>query len=76
MTDGPIMGTNCHHVCKNQCNLLDIHHRASYELCVPGASTVKWIAIDPCSGSSASDPNLYTNFAFHEIEIHKHIENL
>jgi hypothetical protein len=39
-----------------------------------GASTVKWIALDPCSGLSESDPKLYTNFEFHEIEIHGHLE--
>ena len=26
------------------------------------ASTVKWIALDPCSSLSESDPKLYTNF--------------
>jgi hypothetical protein len=41
-----------------------------------GASTVKWIALDPCSSLSESDPKLYTNFEFHEIEIHKHLENI
>ena len=41
-----------------------------------GASTVKWIALDPCSGLSESDPKLYTNFKFHEIEVHKHLENI
>ena len=28
----------------------------------PGASTVKWTALDPCSGLRESDPKLYTNF--------------
>ena len=41
-----------------------------------GASTVKWTTNDPCSGSSESDPKLYTNFEFYEIEIHKHLENI
>ena len=41
-----------------------------------GASTVKWTALHPCSDLSASDPNLYTNFEFHEVEIHKHLENI
>ena len=36
---------------------------------------VKWASLDPCSGLSESDPKLYTNFEFHEIEIHKHLEN-
>ena len=27
-----------------------------------------------CSGLSASDPKLYTNFEIHEIEIHKHLK--
>ena len=41
-----------------------------------GASTEKWTSLDPCSGLSESDPKLYTNFKFHEIEIHKHLENI
>ena len=41
-----------------------------------GASTVKWTTLDPCSGLSEGDPNLYTNFEFHEIEIHKHLGNI
>ena len=41
-----------------------------------GASTVKWKTLDPCSNLSASDPKLYTNLEFHEIEIHKHLENI
>ena len=41
-----------------------------------GASTVKWTTLDPCSGLSESDPKLYTNFEFYEIEIHKHLENI
>ena len=41
-----------------------------------GANTVKWITLDPCLGLSESDPKLYTNFKFHEIEIHKHLENI
>jgi hypothetical protein len=43
-----------------------------------GASTVKWTTLDPCSGlsESESDPKLYTNFEFHEIEIHRHLENI
>jgi hypothetical protein len=41
-----------------------------------GASTVKWTALDPCSGLSESDPRLYTNFEFYEIEIHKHLESI
>ena len=41
-----------------------------------GASTVKWTALDPCSGLSESDPKIYTKFEFHEIEIHKHLENI
>jgi hypothetical protein len=31
---------------------------------------------DPCSSLSESDPKLYTNFEFHEIEIHRHLENI
>ena len=41
-----------------------------------GASTVKWTTLDPCSGLSESDPKLYTNFEFYEVEIHKHLENI
>ena len=41
-----------------------------------GASIVKWTTLDPCSGLSESDPKLYTNFEFYEIEIHKHLENI
>ena len=41
-----------------------------------GASTVKWTSLHPCSGLSESDPKLYTKFEFHEIEIHKHLENI
>jgi hypothetical protein len=41
-----------------------------------GASTVKWTTLDPCTCLSKSDPKLYTNFEFHEIEIHKHLENI
>jgi hypothetical protein len=41
-----------------------------------GASTVKWTALDPRSGLKESDPKLYTNFEFHEIEIHRHLENI
>jgi hypothetical protein len=41
-----------------------------------GASTVKWTALDPCSGLSESDPKQYTNFEFYEIKIHKHLENI
>ena len=41
-----------------------------------GASKVKWTALDPCLGLSESDPKLYTNFEFYEIEIHKHLENI
>ena len=40
-----------------------------------GASTVKWTTLDACSGLSESDPKLYTNFEFHEIEIHKHLQS-
>ena len=36
-----------------------------------GASTVKWTTLDPCSCLTASDPKLYTNFDFFEIEIHE-----
>ena len=42
----------------------------------PAASTVKWTALDPCSSLSESDPKLYTNFEFYEIEFHKHLENI
>ena len=35
-----------------------------------GASMVKWTALDPCSGLSVSDPKLYTNTEFYEIEFH------
>jgi hypothetical protein len=41
-----------------------------------GCNTVKWTTLDPCSGLSESDPKLYTNFKFYEIEIHKHLENI
>ena len=41
-----------------------------------GASTVKWTALDPCSGLSESDAKLYNNFEFYEIKIHKHLENI
>ena len=41
-----------------------------------GASTVKWTTLDPCLGLSESDPKLYTNFEFHEREIHKLLENI
>ena len=41
-----------------------------------GASTVKWTTLDPCSGLSESDPKLYTNFEFYEVEVHKHLENI
>ena len=41
-----------------------------------GASTVKWTTLHPCSGLSESDPKLYTNFEFHEMKIHKHLENI
>jgi hypothetical protein len=41
-----------------------------------GASTVKWTTLDPCLGLSESDPKLYTNFEFYEIEIHKHLESI
>ena len=41
-----------------------------------GASTVKWIALDPCLDLSEVDPKLYTNFEFYEIETHKHLENI
>jgi hypothetical protein len=41
-----------------------------------GTSTVKWTALDPCSGLSESDPKLYTNFDLYEIKIHKHLESI
>ena len=41
-----------------------------------GASTVKWIALDPCSGLSESDPKLHPNFEFFKLENHKHSENI
>ena len=41
-----------------------------------GASTVKWTALDPCSGLSEIDPKLYISFEFYELEIHKHLENV
>ena len=41
-----------------------------------GASTVKWTTLELFSGLSESDPRLYTNFNFYEIEIHKHLENI
>ena len=34
-----------------------------------GASTVKCTALDPCSGLSESDPKLYTNFEFYDINL-------
>ena len=42
----------------------------------PGANTVKWTTLEPCSGLTESDPKLSTNFEFHEIEIHEHLENI
>jgi hypothetical protein len=53
----------------------DIFCTSSNEELEVGASTVKWTALDPCSGLSESDPKLYTNFEFYEIEIHKHLES-
>ena len=41
-----------------------------------GASTVKWTALDSCSGLSVSDPKLYTNFDLYKIKIHKHLESM
>ena len=41
-----------------------------------GASTVKWTALDPCACLSENDPDLYSNFEFYEMEIHKHDENI
>ena len=41
-----------------------------------GASTIKWTTLDPCSGLIESDPKLFINFEFYEIEIHKHMENI
>ena len=46
------------------------------EMICMGASTVKWTALDPCSGLGESDPKLCTNFEFYEIETHKHLENI
>jgi hypothetical protein len=42
----------------------------------PGASTVKWTALDPCSGLSESDQKIYTKFDLYEIEIHKVLESI
>ena len=50
-------------------------HKYSY-INYLGANTIKWIALDPCSGLSESDPKQYTNFEFYEIKIHKHLENI
>ena len=47
---------------------------ATYVRLQLGASMVKCTTLDPCSGLSGSDPKLYTNFEFHEIEILKHFE--
>ena len=41
-----------------------------------GCKHGKWTTLDPCSGLSESDPKQYTNFEFHEIENHKHLENI
>jgi hypothetical protein len=41
-----------------------------------GANTVKWTALDPCSGLCESDPKLYTNFDLYEIKTHKHLESI
>ena len=41
-----------------------------------GVSMVKWTTLDPCLGLNESDPKLYTNVEFYEIEIHKHLENI
>ena len=35
---------------------------------------VKWTTLDSCSSLSESDPKLYTNFEFYEVEIHKILE--
>ena len=35
---------------------------------------VKWAILDPCSGLSESDPKIYTNIEFDEIEIHEHLK--
>ena len=35
-----------------------------------------WTTLDPCSGLSESDPEIYTNFDFYEIEIHKKLESI
>ena len=48
---------------------------AIFSILDQGASTGKWTTLDPCSSLSESDPKLYTNFEFYEIEIHKHLEN-
>ena len=37
---------------------------------------MKWTTLDPCLCLSESDPKLYTNFKIHEIQIHKHLENI
>ena len=39
-----------------------------------GASTVKWIAPNPCLGLSESDAKLYTNFEFCKANINRHIK--
>ena len=41
-----------------------------------GASRVKWTTLDPCLVLSESDPKVYTNFNFYEIEIHKHLVSI
>jgi hypothetical protein len=48
----------------------------SYFITHVGASTVKWTTLDPCSGLSESDPKIYINFEFYELEIHKHLESM
>ena len=41
-----------------------------------GCKHGKWTTLDPCSCLSESDPKLYKNFEFYEIEIFKHLENM
>ena len=63
-------------ICEPSCTTCMFHILQGGVQREKGASTVKWTTLDPCSGLSKSDPKLYTNFEFYEIEIHKHLENI
>ena len=47
-----------------------------FESLSKGESMLKWTTLDHRSGLGESDPKIYTNFEFYEIEIHKHSENI